>query len=69
MKPLSRADVMLHPIRLRMLLTIQNRKLTPAEIGRELMDVPMPTLYRHINKMVEAGLIQVAEIRRTNGCK
>jgi Predicted transcriptional regulator len=67
MKSLTRAEMILHPIRLRILLTVQSRNLTSSEIGNELADVPRPTLYRHINKLLEAGLIQVAETRRTNG--
>jgi DNA-binding transcriptional ArsR family regulator len=53
------ADLLLHPIRLQIVTAISNQQMTAREISETIPGVPLTTLYRHINTLVEGGLIQV----------
>lgn len=44
-----------------------DRTLTTAELGAELGDVSPASLYRHIARLVEAGVLQVVDQRRVRG--
>ncbi|RUR10431.1 helix-turn-helix domain-containing protein [Legionella sp. km772] len=61
------AKLVLHPIRLRLLRALVNRKLSIAQLLDELADVPIATAYRHINKLLDADLIYVCEERLVRG--
>ena len=64
----SKADVLLHPVRLRIVQALlPERQLTAQEIGKHLGDVPQATLYRHINKLLDAGIIEVTHERPVGG--
>lgn len=64
----SRTEALLHPVRLRIVLLLAARSnLTAQEIGRFLDDVPQATLYRHLNSLRQADIIQVVEERPTGG--
>lgn len=64
----SRADVLLHPVRLRIVQAVAaGRRLTAQEIGHVLKDVPQASLYRHLNKLVEEGFLHVVEERPVGG--
>jgi DNA-binding transcriptional ArsR family regulator len=64
----SAADVLLHPIRLRIVRALAPaREATVEEIGAELSDVSPATLYRHVNKLKAAGIIAVASERAARG--
>jgi len=64
----SAVDVLLHPIRLRIVRSlVPSRDLTVAELASELPDVPPATLYRHVKKLVQAGLIATASERAVRG--
>jgi len=65
--PSSTADLILHPIRLRIIQAVVGRSLTPKEIGSALSDVPQATLYRHVNKLADAGILHVVEERPVRG--
>ena len=66
-KPTSRAHAILHVIRARILLSLGDRQLTPRELASDLGDVPLGTLYRHINVLLESGIIEVVGERRVHG--
>lgn len=54
----------LHPIRLRILQQFQhNQQKTAHDLRQALPDVPQATLYRHLNKLVEANMI--ASVKQT----
>ncbi len=40
---------------------------TAKQISEELDDIPVPTLYRHINSLIELGLVRVKEERKVRG--
>lgn len=55
------AEILLHPVRLRIVLSLAGQRKTPGDIQRSLDDVAHATLYRHINRLVESGVIDVVE--------
>lgn len=60
-------DLLLHPVRLRIVQALVGRSLTPLELKERLGDVAQATLYRHINQLAEGGLIEVVDERRVRG--
>lgn len=64
----STADLVLHPVRLRIIQSLLGgRRLTTAQIARELDDVTTATLYRQVAILAEAGILEVVEERRVRG--
>ncbi len=65
---MSSADLLLHPVRLRIVKTLLgDRPLTTAQIAAELDDVPTGSLYRHMATLTRAGVLQVVAERRVRG--
>lgn len=65
--PTERADVLLHPIRLRIVMTIGGAEMTTADLARMLTDVPQATLYRHIATLHEAGILEIVSETQHRG--
>jgi DNA-binding transcriptional ArsR family regulator len=63
----SRIDLLLHPIRIRIIQAIAGKPLTPGHIAQEIPDIPLTTLYRHINALVDGGILEVVEERPVRG--
>jgi DNA-binding transcriptional ArsR family regulator len=64
----SRVDALrelLHPERMRAFSALHRRPLSRLELQAELKDVPSTTLFRHLTRMVEVGLIHVVGERPT----
>jgi hypothetical protein len=62
------ADLLLHPVRLRILQAfLGDRALTTSQLSAELSDVPPASLYRHVARLVSAGVLQVVAERRVRG--
>ncbi len=62
------ADLLLHPVRLRIVQAfLGDRALTTSELSAELSDVPPASLYRHVARLVDAGVLQVVAERRVRG--
>jgi DNA-binding transcriptional ArsR family regulator len=65
---LTSAELLLHPVRLRVVQALLgDRELTTAQLAAEIDDVPPATLYRHVAKLAEAGVLEVVAERRTRG--
>jgi DNA-binding transcriptional ArsR family regulator len=65
---MASADVLLHPVRLRIVKAfLGDRALTTSELAAELDDVPAASLYRHIGLLTKAGILQVVAERRVRG--
>jgi hypothetical protein len=65
---MSRADLLLHPVRLRILQAfLGDRPLTTQQLRAELPDVPAASLYRHVGVLADAGVLTVAAERRGRG--
>lgn len=59
---------MMHPVRMRLIVALANgRRRTASELADLLGDVPTATLYRHLNKLTDAGLTSVVEQRPVRG--
>ena len=63
----SKAELILHPIRMRIILAIGAEHLTAQQIAAQLPDVPQATLYRHINKLAEGSLLEIVTERPVRG--
>ena len=62
-----RSDILLHPIRLRIVLTAAGDEVTTADIAKRLPDVPQATLYRQVAKLADAGILDVVGERQARG--
>ena len=54
-------NLLLHPIRLRIVSAMTGDRVTAKDLAKALPDIPQTTLYRHINVLVEGGLLEVVE--------
>jgi DNA-binding transcriptional ArsR family regulator len=62
------ADLLLHPVRLRIVKAfLGDRALTTRQLAAELPDVPAASVYRHVGRLAEAGVLHVAAERRVRG--
>jgi hypothetical protein len=62
------AELLLHPIRLRIVQAfLGDRALTTAQLRTELPDVPPASLYRHVARLVDGGVLSVLAERRVRG--
>ena len=65
---MTSADLLLHPVRLRIVQTfLGDRALTTTNLRNELSDVPPTSLYRHVARLVDAGVLMVVAERRVRG--
>ncbi|WP_089153521.1 helix-turn-helix domain-containing protein [Paenibacillus tuaregi] len=64
----SKMDLIMHPIRMRIIQTlITGKQMTTQQLTEMLSDVPQATMYRHLNKLREAKLIEVVEQNQIRG--
>jgi DNA-binding transcriptional ArsR family regulator len=63
----SRADLILHPVRLRLIATLARRQLTARQLSELLPEIPQATLYHHLGRLTRAGLLQVVSERPVRG--
>jgi hypothetical protein len=62
------ADLLLHPVRLRIVQAfLGDRTLTTADLRTELTDVPVASLYRHVGRLADAGVLTVVGERKVRG--
>jgi hypothetical protein len=68
---MKRADLILHPVRMRIILAFASdlgtRRLTPQQVAAILPDLPQASLYRHIERLYRGGVLAVAGERRVRG--
>jgi DNA-binding transcriptional ArsR family regulator len=65
---MATADLILHPVRLRIVRAfLGGRPLTTIALAAALADVPAATLYRHVARLVDAGVLEVVAERRVRG--
>ena len=57
----AKPDIVLHPIRFRILMIASGRRVSAQQIISALPDVPLASTYRHIARLVEAGILQAVE--------
>ncbi|WP_072753342.1 helix-turn-helix domain-containing protein [Rhodococcus maanshanensis] len=56
-----------HPVRLRIVHVMRGRTLTTAQLCERIPDVSKATVYRHIDLLSAAGILEVADERRVRG--
>ena len=65
---MASADLLLHPVRLRIVQAfLGDRALTTSQLRSELPDVPPASLYRHVARLVDAGVLATVAERRVRG--
>ncbi|MBN1266551.1 MAG: helix-turn-helix domain-containing protein [Anaerolineales bacterium] len=64
----TKADLLIHPVRLQIVLILsRSSALSTAEIAHELSDVPKSSIYRHLQKLLEGGMVKVERTRQVRG--
>jgi DNA-binding transcriptional ArsR family regulator len=65
---MATADLLLHPVRLRIVQALLDRRaLTTSQLRAHVPDVSPATLYRHIARLTEAGVLEVVDEQRVRG--
>ncbi len=65
--PTPKADLILHPVRMRVILALAGRQMTARQLAVTLADVAPATLYRHLNAMAAGGVLTVVERNPVRG--
>jgi DNA-binding transcriptional ArsR family regulator len=60
-------DLILNPIRLRIIMALAGREMTARQVAETLGDVPPATFYRHLNRLAKAGMLKVVAERPVRG--
>lgn len=63
----SKLDLITHPVRLRILMTLAGLERTPQQIAAALDDVPASSIYRHLQILLDAGVVEVVSERQVRG--
>lgn len=61
------SEILLHPVRLRVVLAFGPEELTTTDLGDRLPDIAPATLYRQVAVLTDAGLLEVVDERRVRG--
>lgn len=64
---LSAADLLLHPIRMRIVQALLGRELTTGQLREVIRDVPPATLYRQIGTLLGHEVLHVVAEQRVRG--
>ena len=65
---MATVDLLLHPVRLRIVQAfLGDRALTTSALSAELADIAPASLYRHVARLVDAGVLAVVAERRVRG--
>ena len=67
MDKIDRSELILHPLRLRILMAVEGERRSVRQIAEALPDIPPATLYRHLNTLVDGGILTVVEERQIRG--
>ncbi len=66
--PTTTAELLLHPVRLRIVQAfLGQQQLTTADLRVVLTDVPPATLYRQVGALAAAGVLEVTTERKVRG--
>jgi len=63
----AKADLLLHPVRSRIVEVIAGRQLTARQISNAMADTAQTTLYRYLKELVSAGFLSVVSERPVRG--
>jgi DNA-binding transcriptional ArsR family regulator len=62
-----RVDLLIHPVRLRIIQALGQEHLTTQELAKRLADVPLSSLYRHLQLLRKGDVLDIVEERVVNG--
>ncbi len=62
----TKENLLLHPVRMRILLATGVHRATAQQLADELPDIPQATLYRNIKALTAAGMLVVVQERRVH---
>lgn len=65
--PETKADLIIHPVRLRILQSLIEGPKTTQEIASELTSVPKSSLYRHLKLLLNERFVEVQDVRLVQG--
>jgi DNA-binding transcriptional ArsR family regulator len=65
--PNTKADLILHPLRMRIIMTLVGKHMTAQQLASAMPDIAQATLYRHLNKLAKGGVLAVVEERPVRG--
>jgi len=63
----NKAEILMHPVRIKISQALMRNKengLTPLEMVKIIQDVPQATLYRHIQMLLDAGVIKIIKEKK-----
>jgi DNA-binding transcriptional ArsR family regulator len=63
----NKAEILFHPVRMKIsqaLIRNRDKGLTPLEMVKIVKDVPQATLYRHIQVLLDAGIIRIVNEKK-----
>ncbi|MGF9909826.1 helix-turn-helix domain-containing protein [Brevibacillus porteri] len=63
----NNADILLHPVRMRIVQALLEEKMTVYQLINKLGNVPQATMYRQLSTLVDASLVKVSEERLVRG--
>lgn len=63
----EKANLLLHPVRMRIIQAMIGQRRSTQQLQEWLPDIPQATLYRQLQKLVQAGILQVVEQKRIRG--
>ncbi len=64
---MNKAELIMHPIRIRIIRALLLEPKTTQELAEQLPDVPKSSLYRHLKLLSEGELIGIAETNIVQG--
>ncbi|GCE14992.1 helix-turn-helix domain-containing protein [Tengunoibacter tsumagoiensis] len=64
---MDKAEVLMHPVRIKIVAAISRGVQTAQQLGQELPEVATPTLYNHLNLLLKAGLIEIVKEQKKRG--
>jgi DNA-binding transcriptional ArsR family regulator len=64
---LKKSDLIIHPVRLRILRVLGKEALTTQEIADGMPDVPKSSIYRHLKLLLDGDMVVVSDKRLVKG--
>lgn len=64
---MDKIDLILHPIRARIISTAAHTPITTQAIAARMPDIPQTTLYRHINLLIENNVLTIVREVKVRG--
>ena len=64
---MNKVDILMHPVRVKISQALMRNKengLSPREMLEMIKDVPQATLYRHIQVLLDAGIIRILKEKK-----